>query len=250
MSAKMRSVLLVDDDDQIRSSLARVLRAKGYDVREACDGNSAIAVALEQQPDMLILDVRMPGMDGVETFVEIRREFPAIPAVFMTAYASGDRAAAAIDAGGLRVLPKPLELNRLCGIIEDAISSAPVLIVDDNAHFLRSLARSLHSAGIPSVTVDSLKEAVLQVRQRPNRVVIADVFLKDGRGFELLAESGKAVQPPPLILVTGHADWYSETDMQDQLSSAETKCLPKPLDIDDLIATVRKLQPIGDSENS
>lgn len=239
MSEGGERVLIVDDDDGIRSSLARVLRMKGYEVAMAGSGESAVQVAESFRPAIAIVDIRMPGMDGVDTFVAIRDQLPTVRGIFMTAYSSSSRTADAIDAGGLSVLSKPLDINHVIELAERAIASAPVLIVDDDRDFLASLARAMRAAGTDVTTTHSLADAIRHVRQRPERVVIADVFLHDGFGHQLLAELPRQMEQPPLILVSGHADWFERCSSPD--IARDAYWVPKPVDVEELLRHIRGL---------
>ena len=68
-----RRILVVDDEEKIRSLVASYLRSDGFDVVEASDGPSAVAAVSERKPDLVVLDILMPGMDGIEALDEIRR---------------------------------------------------------------------------------------------------------------------------------------------------------------------------------
>ena len=73
----MSTILVVDDDDQVRSLLRRILQKEGHDVREAADGQAAIDACHSKCPDLLIMDLVMPGKEGLETIQEIRQQHPA-----------------------------------------------------------------------------------------------------------------------------------------------------------------------------
>jgi DNA-binding NtrC family response regulator len=128
------------------------------------------------------------------------------------------------------------------GVIRSAVAEAPVLIVDDQEDFLVSLGRALDSKGIANVTAKSIEEAVKELRKRPRRVVIADVYLEDGNGLELLGEVDSDCSPPPLVLVTGHADWFVSDERGKQLGEIGVQCIEKPLDVPKLIATIDALR--------
>lgn len=247
MKSKKR-VLIVDDDENIRKSLARILRLNSFETIEAPDGIAALLEIEKTRPDLVILDIRMPGIDGVETFSRIRKQLPNVPAIFMSAYSASDRAKAADDLGGLSVLAKPFKVESMLELAKSAIHIAPILIVDDNPDILKSLARALRNAGIESTKASSLKTATGELRKRPDRVVIADVFLDDGFGFDLLAEYSDTAETPPLILVTGYRDRLNETLNQRGLQSQELICLEKPVDVDTLVNTIRRHQ--GKSEGA
>lgn len=239
MSEDGERILIVDDDDGIRSSLARVLRMKGYEVATAGSGESGIDVAGSFRPSIAIVDIRMPGMDGVDAFVAMRDHLPMIRGIFMTAYSSSARTADAIEAGGLSVLAKPLDINQVIELAEQALASAPVLVVDDDRDFLSSLARSLRAAGIAVTTTESLAEAIREIRQRPERVVIADVFLDDGFGHQLLAELPRQVEHPPFILISGRSDWFERCSSPEIARHAHW--IAKPVDVEELLRHVRDL---------
>jgi DNA-binding NtrC family response regulator len=189
---------------------------------------------------MLVMDIRLPGMDGVAAFEAIRKVLPSIPAVFMTAYASSEKAAAAAELGAISVLSKPLDIASLVVTITQSMGRAPVLIVDDDPVLLISLARALRSADIDVVTVSSMDEAARIVRQRPDRVVVADIFLNDGFGYELIHDMRVANGHRPMLLITGRTDWLRESS--DHLPGVPFRCLTKPLDIDLLVGQIRHLQ--------
>ena len=263
MDVKPQRLLIIDDDEGIRRSLARILRAKGLEVELAADGESAVAVAQRFKPDCLLVDIRLPGMDGVATFAAIRRYFPKVPAVFMTAYAASEQARAAEELGAISVLAKPLDVANLTALTESCRRAPPVLIVDDDRDLLSSLQRALRSSGISVETAVSIRQALQCVRQRPDRVVIADVFLNDGFGYELLREMSRcpegqlsrsaAVEPiatvpsahPPyaMVLVTGRSEWLQQPPPE-QLRESRLSCLSKPLDLEQLLGQIKSFQSL------
>jgi DNA-binding NtrC family response regulator len=231
-----RRILVVDDDAGIRTSLSRILRSSGHDLRMASDGFEAVEIAREFHPELVLLDIRMPGIDGVETFQRLRQETPAVAAIFMTAYSSSDRSGEAEERGAIRVLSKPLDLGGLLELVESTLGTTPVLIADDDPAMVKSIARSLEAKGIAVQTATSLREAARVLRQRPERVVIADVFLGDGFGYELLEELEGQSDRPPFVLITGRKEWME--DNASRSFGGEVVCLNKPIDIDELIAKV------------
>lgn len=238
VSGNERRILVVDDDEGIRTSLSRVLRSSGHQVRVANDGFHAIEVSREFHPDLVLLDIRMPGMDGVETFEHLRSEAPGLAAIFMTAYATSERSIEAEERGAISVLPKPLDCQRLLKLIEATLSSSPILIADDDPALLKSIARAIEAHGIEVEAVTSLKQAIRALRKRPNRVVIADVFLEDGFGYELLKEMATRPTRPPFILITGRSDWLKSDAARG--IDGDVVCLTKPIDIDELIQQVHR----------
>ncbi len=118
MTAAVARVLIVDDDDGIRRSLARVIRNVGYDVDTAEDGLAAVESAKSFRPDLLVIDLRMPGIDGVEAYRRIRVDDPEVAAIFMTAYSSANLVEDAFGLGAHQVLSKPIDIDRLVASID------------------------------------------------------------------------------------------------------------------------------------
>ncbi len=114
-------ILVVDDEESHRIMLRAVLQEEGYEVAEAADGPDAIR-AVEQEPfDLILLDIRMTTMDGIETLTEIRKVSPFVPVLMMTAYASVKTAVEALKAGAFEYLTKPLDIEELKILIEKAL---------------------------------------------------------------------------------------------------------------------------------
>ncbi len=106
-------VLVADDDRAVREALERALQLNGFDVALAADGNEAITATTDRTPDALILDVMMPGYDGLDVTRRLRREGNRVPILLLTARdAVGDRVEG-LDAGADDYLPKPFALEEL-----------------------------------------------------------------------------------------------------------------------------------------
>jgi two-component system, OmpR family, response regulator MprA len=106
-------ILVVDDDAAVRDSLARTLRFEGYDVETAGDGQEALDLVRDGPPDAMVLDVSMPGVDGLEACRRLRADGVVLPIVMLTARDSvGDRVAG-LDAGADDYLVKPFAIQEL-----------------------------------------------------------------------------------------------------------------------------------------
>ncbi|EPR41585.1 response regulator receiver protein [Desulfovibrio sp. X2] len=105
--------LVVDDEDRFRQSLIRLLEAKGMRAEGASDGRAALR-ALEQKPyDVILLDVKMPGMDGVQALPRIRELAPQAEVIVLTGHASVDDAALLMERGASEYLVKPCGVNEI-----------------------------------------------------------------------------------------------------------------------------------------
>jgi two-component system, OmpR family, response regulator MprA len=107
------AVLLVDDDAPIRRMLARTLAAEGYDVAAAADGGSALAQVERSLPDVIVLDVAMPGLDGLAVTRRLRAKGLQVPILLLTARDALQERVAGLDAGADDYLVKPFEIEEL-----------------------------------------------------------------------------------------------------------------------------------------
>jgi two-component system response regulator MprA len=113
MSTMNARVLLADDDRAIRESLSRALGLQGYDVVQAVDGTTALAAVQSAQPDVAILDVMMPNIDGLTVCRVLRAERSRLPILMLTARTETSDRVAGLDAGADDYLAKPFELDEL-----------------------------------------------------------------------------------------------------------------------------------------
>jgi len=118
MTKKIK-VLMVDDEDQFRETTRKLLQKKGFDTLMAATGKEALA-QLDRQPDVVVLDVRMPDMDGNVTLEEIRRRAPDLPVIMLTGHGADDSARRALAEGAFDYLSKPCDIDLLAARIADA----------------------------------------------------------------------------------------------------------------------------------
>lgn len=106
-----KTILIAEDEPVLRESMAELLRDEGYEVLEAGDGNAARGIALDRRVDLVLSDVRMPGMDGVALLDHLRRIAPQTPFIMLTAYGTVESAVAAMRAGAYDYLLKPVQFD-------------------------------------------------------------------------------------------------------------------------------------------
>ena len=134
MTKATSTILVVDDYSDNRTLLSAWLRAKGYKVVEAQDGREGLLQANRSHPDLILMDLAMPELDGVEATRQLRqrRIFSRTPIFAISAYATHDVKADALAAGCTEVIAKPLDLASLLGKIQSAL--APEALFAHGAH--------------------------------------------------------------------------------------------------------------------
>lgn len=169
-----RHVLVVDDDRMMTRTLKEILELQGWSVDMAHDGRRAVEMALRIPYDVVLMDVKMPGMDGVSAFKAMKEARPDVKVVLMTAFAAESQISEAEDEGVLRVLSKPVDIRALLAYLTGLLSRRrAVLIVDSDVAFLRTLSDSLQLSGFETVAAKSLAEAMRLVREdRPAAILL------------------------------------------------------------------------------
>lgn len=114
-------VLLVDDEADYAETMAFWLKAKGYGVTTASNGEEALSWLKVKIPRIVFLDILMPGMDGIETLQKIRVDHPNLPVIMVTAYASEERMAAAAALGAVGFFPKAADFSQAAKLIDQAL---------------------------------------------------------------------------------------------------------------------------------
>jgi len=113
-------VLITDDEEDFCASLARVLSRRGFVVRTSSSGEEALAALAQEPSDVVVLDLRMPGMDGLATLAEIRRRVPDMPVLLLSGMADLPSVTSALSQGVTNFIAKPCAIETLISAIEDA----------------------------------------------------------------------------------------------------------------------------------
>ncbi|WP_093793883.1 response regulator [Sporomusa acidovorans] len=123
MSNSQATILVIDDQPGIRRLLTEVLQDEGYHVITAANGYEGIQAALTVNPNVILMDMKMPGMDGIEALKELKRQGQGDQVIMMTAYGELDMVNEAKEAGMRDYITKPFDIISLCQIIQNNIGA-------------------------------------------------------------------------------------------------------------------------------
>lgn len=132
MNKKMK-ILVVDDDRQMVKTICDILQFKEFETLPAYSGEEAVDKINNDVPDCVLMDLKMPGMNGVETLKIIKGVSPETPVVLMSAYASAEQSKEANLLGVVTILTKPVDLQQLLSLLALLENKKSVLISDDDA---------------------------------------------------------------------------------------------------------------------
>src|ERR671931_2474521 len=176
-------ILIVDDEPAIQSSLRGVLEDEGYRVTAVGDGEDAVARVGEELPDLIFLDIWMPGRDGLETLTEIKRLRPEATVVMISGHGTIETAVKATKLGAYDFIEKPLSLEKTLLTVMRALEHAR--LARENAALRESLAGRTEIIG-ESEAVRRLREQIATAAPTTGRVLVRG---ENGSGKELVARA-------------------------------------------------------------
>lgn len=120
----MKKILIVDDDSELRATISEILKGKGYFIEEASSGKEAVAKTTNEKFNIALLDLMMPGMNGIEALSEIRKTSPKTKVIMITAFATIENAVDAIKKGAYDYISKPFKIEELLFTVRRALEEA------------------------------------------------------------------------------------------------------------------------------
>jgi two-component system nitrogen regulation response regulator NtrX len=183
------SILIVDDEPSILKSLGGLLVDEGFDVATASNGYEALKSIDRETPDLVLMDIWMPGIDGIETLKEIRKSTPHLPVIIITGHGNIETAVKAVKLGAFDLIEKPLSVDRLIVAIQNAL------------HFrrLEEENRYLRKKTLEKNTLNGTGPAVLELQKSIAKVASTNAWIlitgENGTGKELAARSIHQLSP-------------------------------------------------------
>ena len=180
------SILVVDDDENVRESLDVFLKSEGYDVETASSGKGALEKTAENSFPLLITDLKLPDIDGLKLYENIKKTNPAVIAVIITGHASINSAVKAIRAGAYDYIEKPFSMGKVLAIVKRALEHARLL--DRNTYLNEELKDRYHPDNIvgSAPAMQKVFELIRKVAGTDATVLIRG---ENGTGKELAARA-------------------------------------------------------------
>jgi two-component system response regulator HydG len=233
-------ILVVDDDHDICRNLSDILTDLGYHVDYAHDGLSALELVRRNPYDVALLDLKMPGMDGLTLYREIRRLRAGTVSLLVTAYASPETAEEALAAGAWKVVAKPVEFGELLGLVGEALEQPLVLVVDDDQDLCENLWDLLRERGFRVCLAHSGREAAAKIEESEFKVVLIDMRIPEGDGSRVFQAVRQANSQARTVLITGYRSEMEKLIEQTLAEGADAVCY-KPFNVPELLQKLEQL---------
>ncbi len=238
------TVLVIDDEASAREVISRILIREGFRVVQAASGEEALALARQQHPEVITLDVMMPGMDGWSVLAALKADpvLAEIPVVMVTIL---EDASLGYALGVSDYLIKPVERERLIAslrrCLRDADPTGQVLIVEDDPVTREMLRRTLEREGFLVVEAENGRVGLERVAQSPPALVLLDLMMPEVDGFQFLEalRHRPEWQQLPVVVVT--AKDLTEEDRRRLRGNVEKILHKGEYPREDLLTEVRRL---------
>lgn len=236
-------VLIVDDDKAVRDFLRRFVSLLGVEVFEAKDGFSAVEMAAGEDYDLYFLDVRMPGIDGLETFRRIRKLHPSARIVMITGYAVEDTLMQAQKEGSSGIIRKPFNMGELKYAVDSLVQEKSrglmrVLAIDDDEAIIDFFVKFLKDRDIDCSVARNKLEALKAAQEKEFDLIFLDLVFDKDSGLEIYEGIKELYPDASIVLMSGHHRQLDELGGKIDLLG----CLSKPFDIDNVISLIKSVK--------
>jgi DNA-binding NtrC family response regulator len=237
-------ILIVDDNISLCKTMSFVLGRKGFDVDTAKDGLEAIAKVNERPFDMIFMDIKMPLMNGVETYRRIKEIRPEAVVMMMTAYAVEELVQEALDEGAYGIIYKPLDIEKMVALLEmktEDEEGTLILVVDDDPEACITFKNIILKGGYKVGTAYTGEEAIAMAKEKSYDIIFIDMKLPTINGLETYLTI-KEVNPEAVaIMMTGYRQEVTDL-VKEALNNNAYTCLYKPLDMPDVLRLVNQIR--------
>lgn len=228
-------VLIVDDDPAVRMTLAANLELEGFEILEAESGAEALELVKRESFDVLVTDIRMPGMNGIELLRALKTQKADLVAIVMTAFALERLVDEGIAEGAYTILRKPFDVGLLASLVSRAAQRGAVLVVDDQPEVAGALSAALESVGIRAIEASDGAAALARLARANVDACLVDLVMPQMTGAEVCRQIRHHHDHVVVLTMTGE----DVPDLIHQASaSGSYSCLRKPFGVQALLRTL------------
>jgi len=244
---KKFKVLVIEDDETALMQLSRVVRKEGFEVFEAGNGAIGLDIFDKENPEIVITDLKMPGIGGLEVLHTVKNKNPNTQIIIITAFGEIDVAILAIRKGAIDYIKKPIDLEQLILALGRAREKAilntdmpifpSILLAEDDESARFSLKRVLRKEGWNVDEAANGAIAVEHFKKHKYDIVLLDIKMPKKDGLTALKEMKEVSEDFEAIILTGYGN---ESDAIQSMRSGAINFLKKPIDLEQMLISVEK----------
>lgn len=234
-------ILVVDDDRRIVKTTCDILKIKGYESVAAYTGEEAMEKVKSELPDCVLMDIKMPGLSGVEAMKQMQQIAPALPVILISAYATEDLIAEAKRSGAYSVMNKPVNFQVILSLLSLLSKEESVLVVDDDPAFCKTIKDLLTLRGYQVETESTGEKVMEDLEKNYKLIVVLDLKLDDINGVEVLRRIRERYPAKPVVLVTGYRQEMKES-IEKGLKIGAYTVLYKPFETEGLLNLIEEIR--------
>ena len=235
MINKPARILVVDDDRGMRVTLEGIIEDEGYEVVAVADGYRAIEAARGSFFDLIFMDIKMPGINGVEAYREIKKASPYSIVVMMTGFAVENLVKQALQEGVYGVLYKPFSMEQIIDIIQGVLKTTGVLVVDDLESHRKTLRAILDETGYEVSEAEDGKHAIAIAEKKHYDIILMDVVMPGLNGLETFEAIRKIDVDVKVIFISGYS---LDESVRNALGEGAYSVLAKPVNPHNLLTLI------------
>lgn len=233
------NIFIVDDDREFARSLHLLFKVEGYETAFAFGGEEAIDRFRARDFDIVFVDMRMPGMNGIACLEGLRRIDPDAKMLLMTAYGTRDLMTDALSSGALGVLSKPLDVDDLLVALR-AIEKGDVLVAGNDPHFVEAMTALLADNGYGVFVARDEEAAVEAVLRRDLDVLIVDLTIPESNGMQIMPRLKELKRTVPTVLASARMGETAYNEAVLPIRSL-TDCLAQTYQPSEFLRTIEDL---------
>lgn len=241
MNEKLK-ILVIDDNKEFCQNIKDVLELKNLNVETAFDGLKGLDMVKEHDFDLTLLDIKMPIMNGVETFKRIKEINPKMPVIMVTAFAVEDLIRQALREGAYGALKKPLDFDKLFSLIDNAMSKGMLIhVVDDDQALCGNIYEVLMSRGYRVKVAYDGDTAIKNAHENNFDIMLLDMKLPPINGLETYLAIRDIRPEVVVIIITGYMKEMGDL-VDETLDKTAYSYIEKPIDMDRLILLLDEIK--------
>ncbi len=234
----MAKILVVDDERDLGYLLGAILRLKGHEVIPVFDGYQAIEEVKTTHYDLIMMDIRLPGINGVEAFIQIKEIDPGVKVIMMTGFAVEGLIEESLQQGAYACIHKPFDLEKVIAVVEQVLkeNKKVVLIANGDSQTRDKVREALTEKGYRIVTAVDAEDVYVKLKNNHCHCILVNLQLPGMNGLKILKEA-KKLHPNVVVIVMANCDLPEMVRDAEQLSVYGY--IKKPVDIDELMRLLK-----------